>query len=54
MRAIIEIFLAVIFSMILSSGSMKILNSKIKAKSLIKVQKGLSSLEKFTIELTQK
>ena len=54
MRAIIEIGLAIIFSVVLSSGSMKLLNHQIKSESLIKVQKGLSSLENFTKKLTHK
>ena len=54
MRAIIDIFLAIIFSVALGSGSMKLLNHQMKKESLIKVQKGLSSLESFTKKLTQK
>ncbi|MFT6631870.1 MAG: hypothetical protein ACJAS4_001831 [Bacteriovoracaceae bacterium] len=54
MRAIIDIFLAIIFSVILGSGSMQLLNYQMKKESLIKVQKGLSSLENFTKKLTQK
>jgi len=54
MRAIIEIFLAIIFSVVLGSGSMKLVNHQIKKESLIKVQKGLSPLESFTKKLTTK
>jgi len=54
MRAIIDIFLAIIFSVALGSGSMKLLNQQIKEESLIKVQGGLSSLEDFTKRLTKK
>jgi len=53
MRAIIDIFLAIIFSVALGSGSMRILNNQIKMESLIKVQKGLSSLESFTKRMTE-
>jgi len=54
MRAIIDIFLAIIFSVILGSTSIKLLNYQIKEESLIKVQGGLSSLESFTEKLTIK
>jgi len=54
MRAIIEIFLAIIFSVILGSGSMNLIQNQIKKESLIKVQKGLSPLVQFTEELTKK
>ena len=48
MRAIIEIFLAIIFSIALGSGSLHVINKKVKKEALIKVQKGLPSLESFT------
>ena len=48
MRTIIEIFLAIIFSVVLGSGSFKIIDNKVKRESLMKVQKGLPSLESFT------
>jgi hypothetical protein len=54
MRAIIEIFLAIIFSVALGSSGAKILSATIKKEVLIKIQKGLPSLEKFSKELTQK
>jgi len=54
MRAIIEIFLAIIFSVVLGSGSLKLLNHQIKKESLLKVQKGLSSLEDFSRKITTK
>lgn len=54
MRAIIEIFLAIIFSVVLGSGSLKIINAKVKKEALFKVQKGLSPLESFTQKLTNK
>jgi hypothetical protein len=53
MRAIIDIALAVIFSVIVGTGSLKLLNQQVKRKSLIKVQKGLSSLERFTYKMTK-
>ncbi|WP_164848500.1 hypothetical protein [Halobacteriovorax sp. HLS] len=54
MRAIIEIFLAIIFSVILGSGSLHIINNKVKREALIKVQKGLPSLEQFSKKITTK
>lgn len=54
MRAIIDIFLAIIFSVALGSGSLHIINNKIKLEALTKVQKGLSPLESFTKKLTTK
>lgn len=53
MRAIIEIFLAIIFSVALGIGSLKAFNSKVKKEALINVQKGLPSLELFTQKLTK-
>jgi len=54
MRAIIEIFLAIIFSVVLGSGSLHIINNKVKKEALMKVQKGLPSLELFTQKLIKK
>ena len=54
MRAIIDIALAVIFSVVVGTGSLKLLHQQVKKESLIKVQKGLSSLESFTQRLTKK
>jgi Zn-dependent protease len=53
MRTIIDIVLAVIFSVALGSGSLKAFNSIMKKEALIKVQGGLSSLENFTHKLTR-
>jgi hypothetical protein len=53
MRAIIEIFLAIIFSVVLGSGSLHIINSKVKKEALIKVQQGLPSLETYTLKMTK-
>ncbi len=54
MRAIIDIILAVIFSLTLGSGALKVFNTKMKKEALIKVQKGLPLLESFTKKLTAK
>jgi len=54
MRAIIDIFLAIIFSVVLGSGTLKIINAKVKREALIKIQKGLPSLELFTKKLIKK
>jgi len=54
MRAIIDIFLAIIFSILLGSGSIQVINKIMKQKALVKVQQGLSSLEIFTQNLTEK
>ena len=54
MRAIIEIVLAIIFSVALGSGSLKLINARVKREALIKVQKGLPSLETFTKAMTLK
>jgi hypothetical protein len=53
MRAIIDIALAVIFSVTVGTGSLKLLNQKVKKESLIKVQKGLPSLVNFTKRMTK-
>ena len=52
MRAIIDIFLAIIFSVAIGSGSLQLFNNKVKREALIKVQKGLPSLEVFTKKMT--
>ena len=54
MRAIIEIFLAIIFSIVLGTSGAKIISAKIKKEAIIKVSGGLSSLEDFTGKLTKK
>lgn len=54
MRAIIDIFLAIIFSLILGSGSANLLSHQVKKESFLKIQKGLSSLENFTNKMTKK
>tara|TARA_Y100000591_G_C21780879_1_gene670964 strand:- start:888 stop:1055 length:168 start_codon:yes stop_codon:yes gene_type:complete len=54
MRAIIDIFLAIIFSVALGSGSLHLINKMVKREALLKVQKGLPSLELFTNKMTHK
>ncbi len=54
MRAIIEIALALIFSIIVGTNSAKIISANIKKEAVIKVSKGLSSLEDYTHRLTKK
>ena len=54
MRAIIEIFLAIIFSVIVGTSGVNIVSTSIKKESIQKVSEGLGSLEKFTKELTKK
>lgn len=53
MRAMIDIFLAIIFSVMLGTGSLHVINKKVKREALLKVQKGLSSLEVFSQKLTK-
>ncbi|MBT7608462.1 MAG: hypothetical protein HN576_01820 [Bacteriovoracaceae bacterium] len=52
MRAIIEIFLAIIFSGVIGSSCAKFLSATIKKETIIKVSSGLGSLESFTKKLT--
>ncbi len=52
MRAIIEIFLAIIFSVVVGSTGAKVLSATIKKEAIIKVSGGLGSLESFTEKLT--
>jgi len=53
MRAIIDIFLAIIFSVIVGSSGAKTMSAVIKKESILKVYGGLSPLETFTQKLTQ-
>jgi hypothetical protein len=53
MRAIIEIFLAILFTVISGTSLLNFSSKAIKKEALIKVQKGLPSLEKFSKELTR-
>lgn len=52
MRAIIEIFLAIIFKVITGTSVLNFSSKVIKKEALMKVQKGLASLEKFSKKLT--
>lgn len=52
MRAIIDIFLSIIFSIAIGSYGAKLLSFTIKREALITVSGGIGSLEKFTQELT--
>jgi hypothetical protein len=54
MRAIIEIFLAIIFSVVVGTSGISLVSSTIKKESIQKLSKGLGSLESFTKELTKK
>jgi hypothetical protein len=54
MRAIIEIGLALIISTVVGTSGAKILSKNIKTEAIIKVRKGLSSLEDYTHKLTKK
>lgn len=52
MRAIIDIALAVIFSVAVGTSGAKILSTTIKKEALIKIHGGLPSLESFTKKMT--
>ncbi|WP_164848503.1 hypothetical protein [Halobacteriovorax sp. HLS] len=54
MRAIIDIFLAIIFSVVVGTSGAKVISATIKKEALVKVQHGLSSLENFTKKMTTK
>lgn len=54
MRAIIDIFLAIIFSVIIGSNGAKIISATIKEEAIIKVHGGLGSLENFSKKLTNR
>jgi len=53
MRAIIEILLAIIFSVILGTSGANLVSTAIKKESIQKVSDGLGSLENFTNKLTR-
>ncbi len=53
MRAIIEIFLAIIFTVISGTTVLNLSSKKIKKEAIIKVHKGLSPLEVYTKKLTR-
>ncbi|MDP7322059.1 MAG: hypothetical protein QF441_15755 [Bacteriovoracaceae bacterium] len=52
MRAIIEIFLAIIFSYIIGCSSLRLIENIIKKEAIIKVHSGIGSLESFSKRLT--
>lgn len=54
MRAIIEIFLAILFTVISGTTVLNFSSKAIKKEALTKVQKGLPSLEAFTQKMTKK
>lgn len=54
MRAIIEIFLAILFTVISGTTVLNFSSKAIKKEALLKVQKGLPSLKNFTEKLTRK
>ncbi len=54
MRAIIEIFLAILFIVFTGSTVLRLSSKVIKKEAILKVHKGLPSLEKFTKSLTSK
>ena len=53
MRAIIEIFLAILFTVISGTTVLNFSSKAIKKEAILKVHKGLPSLEKFTQKLTK-
>lgn len=52
MRAIIEIILAILFTFISGTTILNLSSKAIKREAIIKVYKGLPSLENFTKKLT--
>ena len=54
MRAIIEIFLAILFTVISGTTVLNLSSETIKREALIKVQEGLPSLQSFTLKMIQK
>lgn len=53
MRAIIEIFLAILFIIVSGTTVLKLSGKKIKKEAIIKVHKGLPPLEVYTKKLTR-
>ena len=53
MRAIIEIFLAILFTVVSGTTILNLSSKVIKKEAIIKVHKGLPSLESFTQKLTK-
>lgn len=54
MRAIIEMFLAIIFTVVSGTTVLNLSSKAIKKEAILKVHKGLPSLETFTREMTKK
>ena len=54
MKALIEITLAVIFSIIVGTNGARIISANIKKEAIIKISGGLGSIEDFTKKLTNK
>lgn len=54
MRAIIEIFLAILFTVVSGTTVLNLSSKVLKKEAIIKVHKGLPSLEAFTREMTRK
>lgn len=53
MRAIIEIFLAILFTVVSGTTVLNLSSKTIKKEAIIKVHKGLSPLEEFSRKLTK-
>ncbi len=53
MRAIIEIFLAILFTVISGTTALNFSSKTLKKEALLKVYKGLPRLEVFTQKLTK-
>lgn len=54
MRAIIEIFLAILFTVISGTNILNLSTKVIKKEAILKVHNGLPSLETFTKRMTKK
>lgn len=53
LKAIIEIGLAVLFSLFIGAGGIKLATTPFKKETLRQVSKGIGSLESFSSRLTQ-
>lgn len=53
MRAIIEILLAILFTVVSGTTVLNLSSKAIKKEAIIKVHKGLPSLENFTQKMTK-
>jgi hypothetical protein len=53
MRAIIEMFLAILFTVVSGTTVLNLSSKAIKKEAIIKVHKGLPSLEGFTKRMTR-